>query len=140
MKKWVAVNDAIGAGLSGMDYMSPNISEPFGYVIDVNSRPQNDINLAALPRKVGTQRWLPFKPGWKGHGWTRTSKGLKRRMRNSWANVIPCYYRDRCRCHPRKNAEGQWKGAGRRALLSEEEEWYDAVDDDGWRNETQREM
>ena len=105
LKKWIAINDAIGAALTGMDYMSPNISEAYGFVIDVNSRPQNDINLAALPRRVGNETWLPFKPGWGGKG--EQFVGGERRVKpTTWEALVPCYYRDRCRCNPRKNKDG----------------------------------
>ena len=97
LRKWIAVNDAIGAGLTGLDFITTNISNPEGYVIDVNARPQNDINLAALPRHEGDEEWFAFKPGWTGQG-----------RRRSWESVVPCYYRDRCRCGPKKDDFGNY--------------------------------
>merc|ERR1711964_783839 len=47
LRKWAAVNDALGGAMSGMDYMTPDINGTKGYVIDVNNMADDVIHLKA---------------------------------------------------------------------------------------------
>ena len=98
LKKWVAANDALGAAFSGMDYVSPNISEPTGYVVDVNTMADDIIHLKAHYGTNPEQHtWLPFQPPPPevARNTTRPGEnvyGEPAEERDRLQTLIPCYY------------------------------------------------
>lgn len=83
LRKWAAVNDALGGAMSGMDYMTPDINGTKGYVIDVNNMSDDVIHLkASFGPEPEKHVWLPFSGA--GRLW--------KKKRDLWHELIPCYY------------------------------------------------
>ena len=83
LRKWAAVNDALGGAMSGMDYMTPDINGTKGYVIDVNNMADDVIHLkASFGPEPEKHVWLPFSGA--GRLW--------KKKRDLWHELIPCYY------------------------------------------------
>ena len=123
LRKWAAVNDALGGAMSGMDYMTPDINGTKGYVIDVNNFADDIIHLKASFGDAPEQhKWLPLGPtarfGTK-KGMALTKANYAKR-RAAWHSLVPCYYygnhdgnhsffdRRYCRCYggKRKKRKG----------------------------------
>ena len=83
----MAVNDALGAAMSGMDWMAPDINRTKGFVIDVNNHADHIIHLrASYGKSPETHRWLPYGPP------PQSTDTRKHERLEAWRRVVPCYF------------------------------------------------
>lgn len=122
LKWWPQVNKLVGLPLVGIDFITPNISQPGGHVIDVNPAPDPAGHYVARPA-VGGRSWLSgsvldrqdldrlIPCFMKTSAWCRTELGCtwpaksQSKWMKAWLNAAPTWFIDLSTLHAARSQQ-----------------------------------